>query len=487
MGDSRDNRGGLEHRPVVPGATGLAGAAGREGSVQGLLSRSYDAGFHAPQYDFDGEVYRGVKSPYADTFLDHTKGAKWGGRYNAPGLSLIYTSPSASEAAGEAGAYEGMGERSLMRSRYSASLDPTTGTGGVADLFRGMYAENLAESAVTVPKGKGQGPLSYRVLGEHPYSMSQQMGKGATDAGASAIQAPSATGGEQIDIIPRNTAPSQIQPIDRVPYDRAGAPQAVEPATTAKPMPPDLMAQKPGMLDMRAGSRDRASSLRYGALGGGVASLGSDLYERVANGRNVSGGEMVVDTAAGTAIGGGSALAFDALAPRLGAGMPGALKAGGAVGGLLEGGFSTIQNAEAYRAGQQTASQATANTLVDTGVGLGAGATGAAIGASIGSIIPGAGTAIGAGLGFLGGMAGSFLVHKLADQSGFSGWAKHGLNNALSGAERPLGTMWNGVSTVTHPVAEGASTLYHGAANGLNSAGSALSNGAGRLWNWMTK
>jgi hypothetical protein len=167
--------------------------------------------------------------------------------------------------------------------------------------------------------------------------------------------------------------------------------------------------------------------------------------------------------------------------------MAGTIKAGGAIGGLLEGGFSAVNNAEAYRNGHETASQATANTLVDTGVGLSAGAAGAAIGAGIGSIVPGAGTAIGAGLGFLGGMAGSYAVHALADKSGFTGWAKNGLGHMLSGAEKPLGAAWNGISTVTHPIAEGAGALYHGAANGLNAAGSAISNGASRAWNWMTK
>lgn len=490
MGNPQNQGGGFavpppEHKhPLTPGATGLGGAAGREAAVQGLLSRSYQAGVSAPQGNFDGDVYRGVGSRYADTFLEHSHAARGGGRYNAPGQSLIYTSPSASEAAGEAGAYQGMANRTITRAHYSASTDPATGLGGVADVFAGMYDQGLSPSALTVPKGGGQGPLLYRMLGEHPYSMAQQAGKGAVDAGASAMRVPSATGGEQLDIIPRNTPSTQIRPLDRVPYDATGTRGPVEPAASAHPMPPDATPARPGMLDMPAGEAGRGASLRYGAAGGGVASLGTDLY-RLSRGEHVSGGEMAVDAATGTAVGGGSAMAFDALAPRLGGGMLGSVRAGGAVGGVLEGGLSAFNNAEAYRSGRETASQATANTLVDTGVGLGAGASGAAIGAAIGSIVPVAGTAVGAGLGFLGGMAGSYLVHAMADRSGFTDWAKHGLANALSGAERPLGAAWNGVSLVTHPIAQGASTLYQGAANGLNRAGTAIGNGASRLWHWM--
>jgi RES domain-containing protein len=135
MGNPQDQGGGLgtqhpeRNNPLSSAATGVAGAAGREQSVQGLLSRSYRAGLNAPQSDFDGEVYRGIKSRYTDTFLDHTKGAGSGGRFNAPGQSLIYTSPSEAAAVGEAGAYEGMAGRTLTRSQYTATVDPATGRG----------------------------------------------------------------------------------------------------------------------------------------------------------------------------------------------------------------------------------------------------------------------------------------------------------------------------------------------------------------------
>ena len=64
-----------------------------------------------------------------------------------------------------------------------------------------------------------------------------------------------------------------------------------------------------------------------------MASVGSDLV-RLSQGENVSGGEVLTNAATATAVGGGSARAFDALAPRLGGGMTGAVRAGGVVGGV---------------------------------------------------------------------------------------------------------------------------------------------------------
>lgn len=175
--------------------------------------------------------------------------------------------------------------------------------------------------------------------------------------------------------MPRNTAPSQFRPLDRVPYDATGRPGPVESAATSRPMPRDLTPARLGMLEMPAGQAGRAGSVRYGAAGGGVAAVGSDLV-RMSRGENVSGGEVLTNAATATAVGWGSARAFDALAPRLGGGMTGAVRAGGVVGGVLEGGMSLVNNAEAYRSGQETASQATANTRVDTSIGIGAARTG---------------------------------------------------------------------------------------------------------------
>jgi hypothetical protein len=211
---------------------------------------------------------------------------------------------------------------------------------------------------------------------------------------------------------------------------------------------------------MPAGEAGRAGSARYGAVGGGIAALAGDLYRKYVRGEDIGAGQVALDVGVNTTVGGATAVGFDALAPRLGSGAPGMVKAGGAIGGLLEGGLSLWNNADAYRDGRERASQATANVLVDTGIGVGAGASGAALGAALGSIVPGLGTAVGAGIGFVAGMAGSYLVHALADNTGFTGWAKQGLGDLLSGAEKPLGVAWDGVSSATGAVEDAASSLW---------------------------
>lgn len=511
-----------DRRQDVPGVAGLAGAAGREAAVQRLLQRSYDAGYNAPQTKFEGDIYRSVSSRNADSFLEHKFSADSGQRYNPIGERMLYTAPTLEDALGEAGAYKGgMANRTLTKSYFSASPQEN-GKGGVADIFAGMYDKGLCPSALAVPKGGSDGPLIYQVLGEHPYSMPEQAGKGAADAGACAIRAPSATGEAQIDIIPRNAQHATITPLSREHYDANAVPgpseavsanrnesafaKIVQPLSEfAENVPPAGMTDMPAGYNwrtalspkvvaeiddmLRNGQRkrppsvaNRASSLRYGATGGGAMALGTDLYRHFGMDEDISGGEMAIDTATATAVGGGSALALDTLTPRLGGGLVGGVKAGGAIGSLLEGGHSAFRNAEAYRSGRETASQATANTLVDTGIGLGAGASGAALGAALGSVIPGAGTALGAGLGFLGNIAGSYLIHKLADNSGISDWTKHGLAGVLSGAEHPLGTVWNGISKATHPLAQGASSAYRGAMGAVNSVGRVIARKASNLF-----
>lgn len=486
------------------GSYGSTGAMGREASVQAMHRSAYDLGFNAPRGDFDGSVYRNVGSRYASSMFEAQHGASYGGRYNASGQQLIYTSPSFAESVGEAGAYNGMANRTMVEANYRTSVNPTTNQGGLADVTTAAQRAGMTE-ALTPHVGKGGPGTLWNLLGEHPYSMTQQVGKGATDAGAGAVRVPSATGGNQIDIIPRNNPANAITPLEVTPFDAHGAPgsptranvpggpsingmgldttpivegpiphgpgSSLRPATTSEPTPPG-----------------RASSVRYGAIGGGLAALGTDLY-RMANGEDVGLGQTVLDTGVGTAVGAGGALATDAL---MAAGR-GATSAGGIVGGVIEGGMSLWNNANAYADGKIDGSHAIANTVVDTGIGVGAGAAGAAMGAAIGSIIPGAGTLVGAGLGFLGGMAGSYLVHALADGTGFTGWAKENLANGLSWAGDGLataggaiadgaGALWEGAKGVGSSIADGAGAAWEGA----KGVGSSIANGASAAWDTLT-
>lgn len=463
------------------GQYGTAGAMGREGAVQSQLRAAYNLGNQAPQGNYNGSVFRNVGSGWVDGIYDSTRSANGSGmRYNAGGQQLNYNSPTFAESVGEMGAYRsntnptGMANRTMVEANYRANVDPVTGRGGVADVTT-LANQRGMTNALTSHKGNSGGHWSYRLMGENPYSMPQQVGKGATDAGASGMRVPSATGGNQIDIVPRNTNASQITPLEMTPFDADGNPMASSRnVSSIKPMVADTSPDSPGQIKSGPGQNGRSSSVRYGALGGGLMSLGTDLY-RMANGEDVSLGQVALDTGVGTAMGAGGALATDALI----ASGRGALGAGGIVGGVIEGGMSAYNNINAYRNGDISGSQAAANTIVDTGVGVGAGMAGAALGAAIGSIIPGAGTAVGAGLGFLGGMAGSYIAHALADKTGAANWAKEKLGAGIGWAA-------DGISSVGSSIGSGLSSAAEWAGNGISNIGSGISNAASSAWDAVT-
>ena len=352
-----------------------------------------------------------------------------------------------------------------------------------------VAASEGMSSALTAPKGNSNGPWYYRMFGESPYSMPQQVGKGATDSGASAMRVPSATGGNQIDIIPRNTNPSQITPLEMTPYDSAGQPMASSRSVGGiNNMVPDASPVNEGMLVDGPGSGLRSSGVRYGAAGGGIMSLGTDLY-RMANGEDLSAGQVALDTGIGTATGAGGAYAAEQLMQR-GMSMRGA---GGAVGGVLEGGMSLWNNANAYSNGEVDGGHALANVAVDTGVGIGAGIAGAELGALIGSVVPGAGTAIGAGIGFVGGLVGSWLVHELVNGTGIGDWAKENLGDAFNaigdgagaawdGAKELGGQAWDGAKELGGQAWDGAKELGGQAWDGAKNVGGAIANTAGAAW-----
>lgn len=477
------------------GDDGVAGAAGRNAAVNQQMNAAYNLGYEAPQSSFSGDVYRNVNSSYASTMYDASHGATHGGRYNPSGNQLIYTSPSMVESIGETSAYNGMGGRTMVRSNYTAPFDPVTGTGGVADVT-GLAQQRGMTGALT-PEVGGSGPgLLHRITGEHPYTMTQQVGQGATDAGAGAIRAPSATGGNQLDIIPRNNNTGAITPLEMTPFDVDGNPGATTSARgQINPMAADGSPHTAGPVEflpgdeIRPGGPSRAQSMRYGALGGGLMAFGTDMY-RLSQGEDLSAGQVALDTGIGTAAGAGGAWAFDELLSR-GASTA---KAGGIIGGVVEGGMSLWNNGNAYANGEIEGSQAAANVVVDTGVGVGAGMAGAAAGAAIGSIIPGAGTAVGAALGFVGGMAGSYLVHALAEHSGFTDWAKEGLGDAFEWVGDGAGQLWDGATELGGDIADGAGALWNGATEvggnlleGAANLGGDIADGAGALWDGATE
>lgn len=501
---------------VPPPVTGNAGALGREALVQTQSQRAYDAGLHAPHVDYNGPLYRTVPNNRWSSYVNHLFTDQGGGRYNAPGNRILYGSSSATENVGEMAAYAKPGHHPMENNtqvelNYNAHVDPATGRGGVADISGHLNELGLSRAALTEPKGGGGAHRTWlsRLTGEDPYLHTRALGQGVVDSGASGMRVPSATGGNQINPIPVNTDPQQLQYRQHVDFDGHGNPGPVhaDPAHLSQHAPgssgpgvmPDGHAPIPVhnklnpthaehfTVEQSPGRTQRAGSTRYAAGGAALASLGGDLYDRFVGHKDVSVGDMAGHAAANTGVATLGSLANDRLlTPRLGGGLRGAMKGGAVVDAVTSGLFSTWDNAAAYREGRENAGQATANVAVDTGVGVGAGLAGAAAGAAIGSVIPIAGTAVGAGVGFLAGMAGSYLARTLADKSGFTDWAKRGLGGALQRFNRPLGKAWDGISSATNWMGNTASNAWHGAGNALSNTGHAIANTASNAWNGAT-
>jgi LysM repeat protein len=479
---------------LSPAVAGISAAGGREGLVQALQTRAYDAGRVAPQQPFDATVYRAVPTRFEGGALDHNFGSP--GRYNAGGQGMLYTSPDAASMLHENAAYASAGQhpladKSVIELGVRAAPGPD-GRGGVADLAEGARRQGLPLSAFTETKG-GQSPsLLHQLTGEHPYTLPQQASKGASDAGAVALRAPSATGGQQIDIVPRNAQPHQVMPQQVTRYDSHGnVASSVNAGGVVQPMPADARPYADGPLDKSAGTRPpmqagtggpprlaaastpgqplgaanqgpeapqagrtaqlrqgltgaqegypRAASTRYGAVGGGAATL-IDAGVRAARGERVDASDVATATATNVAVGGGAAKAVDLLTPRLGL-----VKAGGAVGGLVQAGVSGYSNVQAYRAGEISGSRAVANTVVDTGTAVAAGAAGAWVGAAVGSVVPVAGTAVGAVVGFGVGVGAHYAIGALDKATGLTSAAKDALASGLESVSDGASKAWNAI------------------------------------------
>lgn len=479
---------------ISPAVAGVSAATGREGLVQALQARAYEAGRVAPQTSFDGTVLRAVPTAYERGALDHNFGGP--GRSNARGQGMIYTAPDAAGLLRENAVYARPGEhplkdKSVVALRYTATPD-AEGRGGVADMAEGARRQHLPERALVEPKGGSKPGWLHQLTGEHPYTLPQQAGKGASDAGASALRAPAAVGGEQIDIVTRNTAPAQLAPQTVTRHDAQGNVISRGPAAGAiNLMPGDVRPYTDGPLKKQAGGHPatdrlpdnsrrfaatdtpgrplaaanegleapaatragrmrqtltgategypRAASTRYGAVGGAAATL-VDAGVRAARGETVRAGDVAQATAGNAALGGAAAKGVDLLTPRLGL-----VKAGGAVGALVQAGVSGYGNAQAYRAGQITGSRAVANTVVDTGTAAAAGAAGAWVGAAVGSAVPVAGTAVGAVVGFGVGVGAHYAIGALDRATGVTQAAKDALASGLQSAHEGVSKAWNAI------------------------------------------
>lgn len=464
---------------------GVVGGMGREAAVQVLMGKAYEAGHVAPQEAFDSTVYRAVptKLDREQGALDHTK-ANSPNRYRSATERVVYTSPDPFAAAAEARPYAQAGkapmaDSTLVGLRYTASPD-ARGNGGVADLAEGARRVGLPVEALVDPKGNKPPSILYQLTGEHPYSLGQQAAKGAADAGASGIRAPSAETSHQINIFPRNTHSDQVVPETVLRYDAKGVPGLAQAAHHVRSMPPNDKPVVDGPLSKWAGDRKgasvrnqgaedpsqsalsrirqwannaaegypRANSGRYGAVGGAVVSLAADGVAAL-QGKPVTLGDGAVHAGSNMVTGYTAARAADKLLPSLGPRF-----AGGVVASAIESVVSTGTYAQAYRRGDISAARATANIAVDAGTALAAGGAGAAAGAAAGAtagtvVLPLVGTAggaaVGAVVGFVAGTGTYLAVHAAAQATGVMQAAKDKLAGALVGAERPLGRALDGV------------------------------------------
>jgi LysM repeat protein len=460
-------------------AVGVAASTGREGTVQGLMERAYNAGRQAPQTDFDGNLFRTQSIAREATRLDANY--KTAGRYSAENTPLLYASPSAADSHAEMSAYKTaqnpipMANQSTLEFHFQARVD-AQGRGGLADLNAGMRQQNLPREAFTIPKGADQLDLMHRLTGEHPYSLPQQAGKGAMDAGATALRAPAAaSAGDQINILPSNAKSVQARPLELTPFDAHGnalpkhSAAHVFPLAPAPTAPEGPLSRAPGAVAdghrvvNKKVAEPRASGVRYGAAGGVAGSLINDTV-RAVRGEKVSAAEVATNAATGGVVGGASAKATESLAAKL-AGKPLAanIKAGGIVAGAIEAVVSTSRNADLYANRQIKASRATANVAVDTGIAVAAGASGAAIGAAVGTFIPVpiVGTAVGAVVGFGAGVAVHYGIQAIGHATGAIEGAKDWAADKLKAAEKPLSQAWDGIVSAKSAVSDVASGAWN--------------------------
>jgi hypothetical protein len=111
--------------------------------------------------------------------------------------------------------------------------------------------------------------------------------------------------------------------------------------------------------------------------------------------------------------------------------VAGRLGGASVAGGLINAGFSSYEQIQAYERGEVTGAQAIGTVVSETAVGVGAGAAGAAIGATVGSIIPGAGTLVGGAIGFCVGAAAGWVADSAARGLGIDKAVAHGVTSLI--------------------------------------------------------
>ena len=485
--------------PASAVIAGLGGALGREQYVEAQVRRAGEAAARAPSTVFSGELHRAVPSTRSPTYADHSWSG--GGRYNAPGASTLYTSPSLADLRAEVANYNGLAGQSVMRSHFDGPLLDARSLPGVR------------ASALTEPFGLAGAHCSLlgRMTGEDPYTVPRAVGEAARARGLNGVMAPANRGTVNVALFPDGPTgtggaagglghlATHLTYLDQTDYDPAANPGPVTRNNAVAPNVADAVpnrnspAANPAAYDVAvtqdAAAHGRAGGARYGAAGAAALSLAQDVRE----GRfdtegfvtDVAGGaaaghadtllSRAVDTAlrppvapAGVAAGSlASAETNAAGAAARPVSFTAGVVSGSVISGVISGGVTVWSEADDVAGGRRDAGHATADVVVDTGVGLGAGAAGAAAGAAVGSIVPVAGTAVGAVVGFGVGMGASWL----AEHSGATNWLKAEVGGALEAHfEKPLEAAWGRAATGVDAVTDAAHAVEHAAASGYRAA-----------------
>ena len=112
-------------------AVGVAGAAGRDHYVGGRIGTAEAAARARVPTAYNGELYRGLDPQFVPTYADHSHGNP--GRYNRPGQSTVYTTPTMNDLQAESKNYYGLNGQAVVRSHFEGDLLDARHLPGVGD------------------------------------------------------------------------------------------------------------------------------------------------------------------------------------------------------------------------------------------------------------------------------------------------------------------------------------------------------------------
>ena len=457
-----------EENQLPAAIIGTAGAAGRENFIASQSAKAYDIGFTTSTTPYQDSILRAVPDETARVqgYANFTFSDK-GGRYASPGETSLYNSDTLDGIKAEAAHYGGMANSAVVKSDFS---------GNVVDV---MDSPEISRAALTEPYGdEGRDrSLASRLTGEDPYTHPRAFAAGARAQGAEGVRVPANESATNVNIFPENTRnlSEQYNYVEHSKFDASGE-QSKTVFDSGVALPPD--GSTPGVNSSNPGSfpdvqsadakiHQRAGGARYGAAGATAFST----INALADDGKINEDESVA-IARDAALGGGSAIASDALGNKLGA-----VRGGAVVDGIVAVGTSVWSNADAVEDGTMSAGDATADVAVDTGVAVAAGMAGMAVGATIGSAIPVAGTAVGAGAGFVVGAGAAWVASKtLEDFTNVADSAREGLGNILeNNFEKPLKTVWDATGTAKDKVAGTASGIKNSVSDKLSNVKDSIS------------